>query len=175
MIGTSILNYGYVIVAGFQDGYGTNGWKAVYPVADTYHGSGWSNPNSPNIYSYIAPNMVNSSSTVTQQSALSTFTTTKLAQLPGIYLPLTQAPVKPTGVIRPTNSAVGYNQLTSRYMSFYNINNTVFWTTSSDGKIWGTPAKLFSSTTNITGLSFFSQSGLSYLIATSKNTLWLGS
>ena len=172
MIGTSVLNYGYVIVAGFQDGYGTNGWKAVYPVADTYHGAGWSNPNSPNIYSYIAPNMVNSSSTVTQQSALSTFTTTQLAQLPGIYLPHTQAPVKSTGVIRPTNSAVGYNQLTSRYMSFYNINKTVFWTTSSDGKIWGAPAKLFSSTTNITGMSFFSQSGLSYLLATSKNTLW---
>ncbi len=172
LIGKDILNYGYVIVAGFQDGYGTNGWKSVYPVADTYHGSGWSNANSPNIYSYIAPNMVDPSSTVTQQSALSTFTTTHVASLPGIYLPRTQAPVQPTGQVKPTNSVVGYNQLTSRYMSFYNLNRSVYWTTSTNGQIWGTPVKLFDATGDINDLSFYSFSGLTYLLATSSSTLW---
>lgn len=172
LIGSDVLNYGYVIVAGFQDGYGTNGWKSVLPVADTYHGSGWSNSNSPNIYSYIAPNMVNSSSTVTQQSALSTFTANSLASLPGIYLPRIQAPVGPSVQLKPTYSALGYNQLTSRYMSFYDINGTIFWTTSSDGKIWATPSALLSTTENITDMAFSSFGGLTYFIATGTNTLW---
>lgn len=173
LIGSDILHYGYVIVAGFQDGYGTNGWKSVYATADTYHGSGWSNPNSPNIYSYIAPNVVNASSSITQQSALSSFTTSHVAALPGIYLPPSQAQVQPTALAKVTNSAIGYNQLTSKYNAFYNLNNTIYWTTSSNGQVWGTPSKLLSSPSNISDMSFISRGGFTYLLVTSSNTLWL--
>ncbi len=57
LIGSNITGYSYVIVAGFQDGYATNGWDPpVYPPnATDYQGGGAKTPYAPNIFSYIAP------------------------------------------------------------------------------------------------------------------------
>ncbi|MGP6294059.1 glucodextranase DOMON-like domain-containing protein [Caldiplasma sukawensis] len=84
--GTNLLDYGYVVVSGFQDGYGINGWDPVYQSATEYQGGGSTGPNSPNIFSYIAPYDVNGNSSQTQQIFLSNYSSTHLASLPGIYL-----------------------------------------------------------------------------------------
>ena len=171
LIGTGITHYGYVIVAGFQDGYGTNGWDPVLTTAGDYQGGGSGGPNAPNIYSYIAPNVVNSSSTLTQQSVLSSYTSTKLAALPGIYLPIT-VPVKTTSQVEaPAYSATGYDALSSEYMSFYDTNNSVWWSTSRNGEIWSSPALLLKSSAAINGLSFYSLNGVTYLLIGTANKL----
>lgn len=170
LIGNNIAHYGYVIVAGFQDGYGTNGWDPVLTKATDYQGGGSGGPNSPNIYSYIAPSTVNSSSTLTQESVLSTYTSAGVAVLPGIYLPITTPVTTKTGVTQPSYSAVGYDALSSQYMAFYDINNTVYWSSSSGGQIWSSPKLLLSSPANIRGLSFYSLSAAAYLLVATATT-----
>jgi alpha-amylase/alpha-mannosidase (GH57 family) len=171
LIGTDITHYGYVIVAGIQDGYGTNGWDPVLATASDYQGGGSGGPNAPNIYSYIAPNVVNSSSPITQQSALSSYTSTSLAALPGIYLPIT-VPVKTISTTEvPTYSATGYDSLNSEYMSFYDVNNSIWWSSSTDGKIWSSPAILLKSSAAINSLSYYSLDGVAYLLVGTATTL----
>lgn len=84
--GPNLLDYGYVVVSGFQDGYGINGWDPVYQNPTEYQGGGSTGPNSPNIFSYIAPYDVNGNISQTQQIILSNYSSTHLASLPGIYL-----------------------------------------------------------------------------------------
>ena len=73
VIGSSVENYRYVIVAGSYDGYGVQGWRIVDPLNTSnsgWQGGGGSPPWSSNIYDYIAPSTVGEGS-LTQQEALS--------------------------------------------------------------------------------------------------------
>lgn len=164
LIGDNILHYGYVIAAGFQDGYGTNGWKIVYPVNSTYQGGGSGSPYSPNIYSYIAPAVVNKSSTQTQQSILSTYTKTAVATLPGIYLPLVSPASKGPAPVKPTYSSVGFDSSLSEYLAFYDMNKTIYWSSSSDGSIWSDPSVLFTTGSPVNGMSYASTASGTYLL-----------
>jgi len=165
LIGSNIPSYGYVIIAGFQDGYATNGWDPVNigPASD-YQGGGAANSNAPNIFSYIAPNAVNSSNPLTQQKVLSNYTTTHLAVLPGIYLPLITPTKTVSTSLKPELVTSGMDTVNSMYMSFYDINNTVYWSSSSNGEVWSSPSILMHFSPHIVAMSFYSSGGLAYLL-----------
>lgn len=83
--GINPLNDGYTVVSGFQNGYEPNGWNPVGIKASSYQGGGSGGPNSPNIYSYIAPAILGESPDLTQQEILSNYNSTHLAVLYPIY------------------------------------------------------------------------------------------
>ncbi len=89
IIGGNPKYYGYTIVSGSYDGYGTDGWRIVEQVNTSnsgWQGGGGDPPWSSNIYSYIAPATVGEGS-LTQQQAL-TYSAGKVPTVTPIFLPL---------------------------------------------------------------------------------------
>ena len=138
LIGSAISTYSYVIVAGSQDGYGTNGWRIVYPVAQQYQGGGAMAADSPNVYSYISPAMVGSNPALTQQDLLSNYSATQYATLVGIQLPLLST--KPTTTATLGASAIV--NLSADPSAYYAVGSQVYSSTSSAGSVWTTPTPL---------------------------------
>ncbi len=95
---------------------------------------------------------------------LSSYTSTSLAALPGIYLPITKPVTTKTSVVQPSFSAAGYDALSGNYMTFYDVNNTVWSSTSANGQVWSSPTPLVTTAAPITGISFYSLSGVTYLL-----------
>jgi Membrane-anchored protein predicted to be involved in regulation of amylopullulanase len=156
LIGSNITGYSYVIIAGFQDGYATNGWDPVYPNATDYQGGGAKTPYAPNIFSYIAPNLVNSSSPLTQQAVLSNYTNTSYATLYAVKLPLLRASTQSTTMpqAKPSLSIIGYDNSTGSLNAFYLMGNKVYWSTSSNGEIWSQPKPIINATGTVVSLSY---------------------
>jgi len=156
LIGSNITGYSYVIIAGFQDGYATNGWDPVYPNATDYQGGGAKTPYAPNIFSYIAPNLVNPNSPLTQQAVLSNYTNTSYATLYAVKLPLLKASTQSTTMpqAKPSLSIIGYDNSTGSLNAFYLMGNKVYWSTSSNGEIWSQPKPIINATGTVVSLSY---------------------
>ena len=150
-IGNNITKYGYVIVAGIQDGYGINGWDPVYSSPTEYQGGGSQGPNAPNIFSYIAPYDVNTSINETQQSILSSYTTESMASLPGIYLPrlssVTASEQEQSEKFPSVVKERGY------YEAYYYYSGRILQSKSVMGYSWTEPTTLLYWGNNITGLT----------------------
>ncbi len=140
VIGSAITTYTYTIVAGFQDGYATNGWDQVTANASEYAGGGSLALDSPNVFSYIAPAAVGSNATLTQENLLANYTNTSYPTLVAVALPLLNvtvtAPVSLAGsaVVNSTPSGPG-----TGFTAFYTVGPTVFSTTSTNGELWTSP------------------------------------
>ena len=139
LIGSAITSYTYTIVAGFQDGYGTNGWDSVnVGPATAYQGGGANNIMAPYVYSYIAPAVVGSNPALTQEALLSNYTASSFATLVGISLPLlhvSHAQVATLGastIVNASGDPVG----------FYAFGTHLFQTSSTDGVTWSSPTAI---------------------------------
>jgi len=153
IIGSDIGSYSYVIIAGSQDGYGVNGWRIVDNLSSEYQGGGapsavFKAGFSTNVYSYIAPAVVNEG-TLTQQQLLANMTTTHYATLVGITLPLLVTKKVTVATLGP--SAIVNN--TADPMAVYSFGSEVYTSTSLDGMTWTTPAPLVNLSFVPTGLA----------------------
>lgn len=138
IIGSAITTYSYVIIAGSQDGYGTNGWRIVDPTASEYQGGGSTAADSSNVYSYISPELVGESSTLSQQNLLSNYSASHYATLVGITLPLLKIKTTTTAALGPSaivNASADPD-------AYYAVGSQVYSSTSTNGIIWSTPAPL---------------------------------
>ena len=150
LIGTAISTYTYVIVAGSQDGEGQVGdnWRQVDPgPATAYQGGGAPSGTlgtwSPNVYSYIAPAVVNQGATLTQSALLSTFSVGHYATLDGITLPTVVKPKTTTVALGP---AAAFVNVSGDPEGFYAFGDQVFESTSPNGVEWNS--------TSLVNLSF---------------------
>ncbi|MCL4420278.1 MAG: hypothetical protein M1477_01125 [Candidatus Thermoplasmatota archaeon] len=150
-IGNNVTKYGYVIVDGFQDGYGINGWDPVYASPTEYQGGGSLGPFSPNIFSYIAPYDVNGNVSETQQILLSAYNSTHFAVLPGIYLPKISELKQSTLVSSPKFPVIVRNG--NELNAFYYYNGSIFEANSTNGMTWSASGRVYTWGPNITGLS----------------------
>ena len=153
IIGTAIGTYSYVIIAGSQDGYGVNGWRIVDNISSEYQGGGapsavFTAGYSTNVYSYIAPAVVNEG-TLTQQQLLANMTTKHYATLVGITLPLLVTKKTVTAVLGP--SAIVNNSADP--MALYALGSEVYSSTSTDGMTWTTPSPVVNLSFVPTGLA----------------------
>jgi len=143
IIGSSISTYTYVFISGSQDGYGVNGWRIVDNLSSEYQGGGapsavFSAGYSTNVYSYIAPAIVNEGATLTQQDLLANQTATHSATLVAISLPLLTTKKVVVATLGP--SAVVNNSADPE--AVYSFGSEVFTSTSTDGMTWSTPAEV---------------------------------
>jgi alpha-amylase/alpha-mannosidase (GH57 family) len=138
LIGSAISTYSYVIVAGSQDGYGTNGWRIVFPTAQQYQGGGSLAADSSNVYSYISPAMVGSNPVLTQQNLLSNYSATHYATLVGIYLPL----LKTTTAAAATLGPSAIVNASGDPDAYYAVGSQVYSSSSTGGAIWTAPTPL---------------------------------
>lgn len=162
LIGHNLGKYGYVIVAGFQDGYATNGWDPVYASPTDYQGGGSLGPYSPNIFSYIAPYDVNGNTSETQEVLLSTYNSTHYAVLPGIYLPAMSVSRESSLIPSPEFPAVVRSG--NEFRAFYYYNDSIFASNSTGGKVWSAPEKISSWKSNITGLDAIAYHGTDLIL-----------
>jgi C-terminal binding-module, SLH-like, of glucodextranase len=136
LIGSAISTYNYTIVAGFQDGFATNGWDTVnIGPAGPYQGGGATSADAPYVFSYIAPAVVGGSPSETQESLLSTYTTTTFATLVAVPLPLlkvTTSPVSSLGASAIVNASSGYQ-------AFYAVGAQIYTASSTNGVTWTAP------------------------------------
>ncbi len=136
LIGTGITSYTYTIVAGFQDGYATNGWDTVnVGPATAYQGGGANNTMAPYVFSYIAPAVVGSNPALTQQDLLNNYTTSHFATLVGISLPLLTVS---TSSVASLGASTIVNTSTDPE-GFYAFGTELYETSSPDGVTWSTP------------------------------------
>ncbi|MEM3861937.1 MAG: glucodextranase DOMON-like domain-containing protein [Thermoplasmatales archaeon] len=165
-IGYNVTNYGYVIVAGIQDGYATNGWDPVYASPTEYQGGGANGPFAPNIFSYISPYDINGNISQSQEAILSTYTASSYASLPGIYLPLlSQLQVRSQQPMQKFPSVLRSANL---YQAFYYFEGNIYTTQSNDGYVWSTPQIFTSWGPNVTGISAIKEYG-NFLILITGN------
>ncbi len=150
LIGYNITSYGYIIVAGFQDGYATNGWDPVLEQPTDYQGGGARGPYAPNIFSYIAPDTVNPESGLSQQAILSNYTSSSYAKLPGIYLPHFLAASAVPSVSRPQDVTADF--MNGIFHSFYSENGLIYESNSSNGRLWSSPNALMKAPTGMIGM-----------------------
>ncbi len=137
IIGSAITSYTYTIVAGFQDGYATNGWDTVnVGAASDYQGGGATNDEAPYVFSYIAPAVVGEGASLTQQALLSTYTASHFATLDAISLPLLS--VNRSQVV--TLGASSIVNVSGDPYGFYAFGSEIFESTSTDGVTWTTPS-----------------------------------
>lgn len=135
--GSNPLADGYVIVSDFQNGYEPNGWNPVGFRNSSYQGGGSGGPNSPNIYSYLAPSLLNEAPDLTQQEILSNYSSTHLATLYPIYFkPLNYTQKESELQLPEMNVFLSYN---GYIHSFYIKGNALYESKSKDGKIWTLP------------------------------------
>ncbi len=162
LIGHNVGKYGYVIVAGFQDGYATNGWGPVYASPTGYQGGGSLGPYSPNIFSYIAPYDVNGKTNETQEELLSTYNTTHYAVLPGIYLPTLSLSKESSFIPSPKFPVIVRDR--NELNAFYYYNDAIFASNSTNDRVWSTPEKISTWTSNITGLNAIAYRGTDLIL-----------
>jgi hypothetical protein len=172
IIGSDIGSYSYVIIAGSQDGYGVNGWRIVDNISSEYQGGGapsavFKAGYSTNVYSYIAPAVVNEG-TLTQQQLLANMTTTHYATLVGITLPLLAPKKVVTATLGP--SAIVNN--TADPMAVYAFGSEIYTSTSTDGKTWTTPAPLVNLSFTPTGLAAVGGAYPAYLAWNGTSTVF---
>jgi len=162
LIGEKIMNYAYIIVAGFQDGYATNGWDPVYTSATDYQGGGARSSFAPNVFSYIAPNIVNPKSNESQQSVLSSYTDSNYAVIPGIYLPHTSQ----SKIVRPTSIPhdVATDYYAGHYHSFFTKGTFIYESISKNGIIWTEPQIVGKAIPYMEGIQALSHGNHHYLI-----------
>ena len=151
IIGNNPEHYGYTIITGSYDGYGTNGWRTVDPVNTSnggWQGGGGDPPWSSNIYSYIAPATLGEG-TLTQQQALQ-YAPNKIPTLAPVYLPIL---ANSTTGVTPMNYTSYYD--TSILLSsgtFYDLfvsnlsgSNGLYLSSSGDMQSWSQPQFIASS------------------------------
>ena len=139
LIGNAISSYNYTIVAGFQDGYATNGWDTVnIGAAGAYQGGGATSSAAPTVFSYIAPAVVGGNPSLTQEALLSTYTSTTYATLDAISLPLLSTSTTQVATLG-ASAIVGTSSDPDAYYAF---GSQIYNSTSTDGTDWTTPTPL---------------------------------
>ncbi|MGA8536599.1 MAG: glucodextranase DOMON-like domain-containing protein [Thermoplasmata archaeon] len=149
LIGSAIPTYNYTIVAGFQDGYATNGWDVVNPTASSYQGGGAKALDAPYVFSYIAPAVVGSNPALTQEDLLSNYTNTSYPTLVAVALPLLTVTTTTT-VALGGSAVVG---TASGDQAFYSFGSEVYTSTSTTGSVWAAPTPWFNLSWVPTGLA----------------------
>ena len=157
IIGGNPRYYGYTIVSGSYDGYGTNGWRIVDKVNTSnggWQGGGGDPPWSSNIYSYIAPATVGEGSQ-TQQQAL-TYSSGKIPTVTPVFLPLLNSSLgmaqfnytSYNGSVLVRNSNTYYDMFVSNMSG----SNNLYFSSSTDMIGWTNPTEVRS----ISGIDHFS-------------------
>ncbi|MCL4345051.1 MAG: hypothetical protein M1375_01860 [Candidatus Thermoplasmatota archaeon] len=140
--GTNPLVDGYTVVSDFQNGYEPNGWNPVGVKASSYQGGGSGGANAPNIYSYLAPAILNESPGLTQQEVLSSYNSTHLATLYPVFLKPLNYTQSTSALKLPSHNA--FLTYGGSVHAFYIQGTNLYESTSISGVQWGNP--LFIST-----------------------------
>ena len=132
--GSDPIADGYTVVSDFQNGYQPNGWNPVATTNSSYQGGGSGGPESPNIYSYLAPSLLGENPDLTQQQILSNYSSTHLATLYPVYLkPLNYTQKASILRLPRMNSMLTYKGYKH---AFYVKGKDLYESISSNGRTW---------------------------------------
>ncbi len=92
-------SWGYVVVSGSQDGYGTDGWRSCSATASTWTCGGAGQPGIPPGFQSRIFDTINATD-VNQTRALASYTASTLAKVPGVIVEV-KAPGTPTVSVSP--------------------------------------------------------------------------